>query len=333
MYPIVIFASILSFTLSYLLTPLIIKFSASRGFVGVDIHKPKKPKVPTLGGIAITIAIVVSALLLLPLYPIQITTFLLTVMIGALVGLVDDLKQLSGYPKMLITVVASFPLFIAGYLFPSEIKLGRPVVPILGKLRLTIVYWFLLPLAIAVPSNAVNMLEVFNGVMPITCGIASASLLVSSMIINSKIGIALSLILLGSLLGYLPYNKYPAKVFSGNVGSYVVGAAIGSLAIISGLEFELIVVLLPHILNALLVILSVGGIKERRSIRVRPIIIEVNGLLRANNDSRAPLTLTRVILTLSGPLTELEIVNVITVLELWSAMLSLATSLLKVVSI
>lgn len=330
---ITITASIISFVSSYFLTPLIIKFSSSRGFVGIDIHKPERPKVPTLGGIAVTLGMILGALLLLPLYPIQVSTFLLTVIIGALTGFIDDFKQLSGYPKMLITVIASLPLFIAGYLFPSMIKLGRPVVPVLGKLRLTIIYWLLLPLAIAVPSNAVNMLEVFNGVMPITCGIASASLLVSSIILNSEIGVVLSLILLGSLLGYLPYNKYPAKVFSGNVGSYAVGAAIGALSIISGLEFEMIVVLLPHIFNALLIILSVGGIKERRSIKVRPIIVKPDGLLVANSDSRAPLTLTRTILAFSGPLTELEVIKVITMLEAWSAVLSLLSSLLKVTSI
>jgi len=302
---ITITASIISFVSSYFLTPLIIKFSSSRGFVGIDIHKPERPKVPTLGGIAVTLGMILGALLLLPLYPIQVSTFLLTVIIGALTGFIDDFKQLSGYPKMLITVIASLP----------------------------IIYWLLLPLAIAVPSNAVNMLEVFNGVMPITCGIASASLLVSSIILNSEIGVVLSLILLGSLLGYLPYNKYPAKVFSGNVGSYAVGAAIGALSIISGLEFEMIVVLLPHIFNALLIILSVGGIKERRSIKVRPIIVKPDGLLVANSDSRAPLTLTRTILAFSGPLTELEVIKVITMLEAWSAVLSLLSSLLKVTSI
>jgi len=309
------------------------KLSTSKGFVGIDIHKPDKPEVPTLGGIAITLAVTLSSLLVLHLYPVQVTTFLSTVIIGALTGLIDDFKQLSGYPKMLITVVASLPLIVSGYLFPNEIKLGRPIVPVLGKLRLTIVYWLLLPLAIAVPSNAVNMLEVFNGIMPMTCGVASASLLISSIILNSEVGIVLSSILLASLLGYLPYNKYPAKVFSGNVGSYAVGTAIGALSIISGLEFELVVVLLPHIFNALLVILSVGGIKERRRIRIRPIIVEANGTLRANNDVRAPLTLTRAILVLAGPLTELEVIKIITVLEIWSAMLSLLSSLLKVISV
>ncbi len=321
-----------SFACSYLLTPVVMRVARSRGFVGVDVHKPGRPEVPTLGGIAVALAIAVGCLPLAPLYPVQVATFLLTTLIGAATGLVDDLRPLSGYPKMIITVVASAPLIAAGYLFPSDVRLGRPLVPIMGRLRLTIVYWLLLPLAVAAPSNAVNMLEVFNGVMPITCGIAALSLAASSAIAGSQLGLALSLVLLASLLGYLPYNKYPARVFSGNVGSYAVGSAIGALAVLSGLEFELMIVLLPHVLNALLVILSVGGIKERRSIRVRPIVVRPGGILEANPDPQAPMTLTRAILAISGPLREPDIVKVMAALEAWSATLSLLSTVLKVVS-
>ena len=319
----------LGFVICYYLTPKVINFSQKRGYVGIDIHKPTKPKIPTLGGISIIISLIIASIPLVILYPIEIGTLILTSLIGALVGLIDDLKNLRGITKMIITVIASIPIFIIGLLYPTHIRLGRPVVPILGRLRLTIVYWLFLPFAIAIPANAVNMLEVFNGIMPITCGLALVSLAISSLILGNKIGIFLTLMLLSVLLGYLPYNKYPARVFSGNIGSYCVGSAIGAIAVIAGLEFETIIVLTPHILNALLVILSIKGIRGRHEIKVRPIIVHEDGLLEANRERNAPLTLTRLILLVMGPLREYEVIKTITRLEIISCLLSIISTILK----
>ena len=266
-------------------------------------------------------------------YPIEGLAFILTAIIGSIVGLIDDVKSLSGIVKMTITVFASIPLIIIGLFFPSHIHLGRPIVPILGRLRLTIVYWILLPFVIAIPANAVNMLEVFNGVMPITCSLAVFTLAISALILGHKVGFLISLVFLSTLLGYLPHNKYPARIFSGNIGSYCVGSALGALAIIAGLEFESIIVLTPHLLNAMLVIFSVRGIKGRHEIKTRPIIIHKDGTLEANYESKVPLTLTKIILQIMGPMKEYEIVKVITFLEIIACILTIISTLLKVISV
>ena len=174
----------------------------------------------------------------------------------------------------------------------------------------------------------VNMLEVMNGIMPITCSLSLLPFLLYFILKGNELGLLLTLILLGSLLAYLPYNKYPAKVFSGNVGSLIVGAYIGGLAIIERVEFIALVALLPHLINAFYIIVSIGGFKEHKRVKERPVIVHQDGVIEANKSPSAPVTLTRLILLAGGAMKEHEIVKVITLVEIWVVILASITVLL-----
>jgi len=322
-------AFIIALITTYLTTPKAAQLAKRLGKTGIDIHKPEKPIVPSLGGLAIVLGIITGAApALLTEFQVETVVFISVTLICCLIGLLDDFKVLPGLLKMGLTLLSITPIVAGWLMFPDKISLGRPTVPIIGRLRLTIMYWLLLPLAVAGPANAVNMLEVLNGVMPITCSIAVSAMIVAAVILGKNVGVLLGLILLGALIGYLPHNKYPAKVFSGDTGSLAVGGAIGSLAVISGLEFVTMVALMPHILNAFLVVTSVKGFKERRTIKIRPVIVDANGGLTANKAHNAPITLTRLILLFSGRMREPEVVRVLTGASLWAALLAVISALM-----
>jgi len=212
-------------------------------------------------------------------------------------------------------------------LFPSEIVLGRPVLPFIGRLRLTIVYWLLLPFAIAVPSNAVNMMDVFNGVMSGCTCMASLALLIASIILGRIEAAVICSSLFGSLLAFYYYNRYPARIFSGDVGSLSIGAAIGAVSIIGGLEVVGVTVLMPFIMNAFHSLRSLGGLLERREISVRPISVGANGVLKANLSMEAPSTLANLFLR-KGPATEIELVKCYHLMEAVSCVLAVIVALL-----
>ena len=65
-----------------------------------------------------------------------------------------------------------------------------------------------------------------------------------------------SLILVGSLLGYLIYNTHPAKVIMGDTGSLALGAAMGAIAILTHRELTLLVVAGVFVIETLSVILQ-----------------------------------------------------------------------------
>ena len=318
-----ILSFLVSFGVTYAVLPFLITYFKKKEITGIDMHKPNKPEIPEMGGLAILTGLISTQILLLFFlgdYTYQLFAFISIILGAGFIGIYDDLKGLGPKRKPLLLAILSLytvvPLLLLGVVTP------RPLLPIIGQTRLTIIYWIVLPLAIAVPANAVNMLDVFNGSMPVTCIIASLALLICAILLNSIFGIFLSLSLLGTLFAFLKFNKFPAKVFSGNVGSFTVGAAIGAIAIIGRLEIAAIIALMPHIMNAFHSLISMGGLKEGKTFPKRPTLILPDGKLAANPDKDAPLTLTRLILA-RGPLTEVEIVRVFAIISLFAAILAI----------
>ncbi|MFX1318981.1 MAG: hypothetical protein ACFE9D_03685 [Promethearchaeota archaeon] len=350
MIPVIILALIgllIAFIVTVFVMPYVIRAMKHRGVVGIDAHKLDKPEVAEMGGVGIlfgaTVACLViflgSGLIGLGIFDFRILIFLAVLLIAGLIGVIDDLKPLGPKVKPLLTALACLPILLYTWalmwagLIPvlPPAYVPTPFLPFLGEARLSIVYpLILVPLAIAVTSNSVNMIDVFNGVMPLTAIIIFVALLITSLfmmalgILEASLGLLFSSIMIGALLAYFIYNRYPARVFAGDTGSLVVGAAIGAVAIIGRLEIVAIVALMPAIMNAFYSLVSIGGLLERRQIRVRPTILNENQTIAASGNPKAPLTLTRLIVA-RGPLTEQRITVSVAFLTLASSVLAILT--------
>jgi len=314
----------LGFALTYVLTPIIASKTARSGIVGIDVHKLDKRKVPEMGGLSIVIGLAASTIISMIIFPehtAKFIAFLLTVLIAGFVGVRDDIKPLSPKLKPLLTAAASIPILLLGVFYP------RPSLPFIGRARLTIVYPLLIPFAVAVPANAVNMMNPFNGVMTGTCSVISLALAISMMIAGRTEDAILAAALLGCLLAFHRFNKYPARVFSGDTGDLSVGAALGALAIIGRVEVAAVVAMIPHIVNAFYLLSTLGGLYERRQISNRPTRVLSDGRIEATDDRHAPVTLTRMILA-QGPLREPEIVLIMIALTAIASAFAVFTQLL-----
>lgn len=315
------FISIVTFVVTFAATPIVAKATRARGITGKDVHKLTKNEVPEMCGLAVIIGLVVGVLACIVAFPSAIRTmiaFIGTVLIAGAIGVIDDLRPLGARSKPVLTALASVPIIALGAYVPF------PEIPLVGMVRLTIVYPLLIPIAIAVTSNSNNMMDVLNGAMPGTVAIiaitATGILLFSG---NVQTG-SLAAILFAAMLAFYYFNRFPSKVFSGDTGSLSVGAALGALAILGRLEAVLLVALIPHIMNAFYGLSSVRGLRERREILQRPTRLLDNGLLEASNEKGAPVTLTRLILA-SGPLGEKQIVRAMMILAAVSSMLAIVT--------
>jgi len=319
---------LVNFAVTFLSIPLISRKLRELGFVGVDVHKKEKPAIPEMGGIAMLIGLVagvsVAVILLRGTAPILIS-FLSTVLIAGIIGLADDILVLNAKVKPLLLLLAGLPILIMHTYVPY------PNLPFVGPARLTIVYPLIIPVAISVCANAVNMMDPFNGVMSGSSIIATAALLASAILLNRGEGVVLSLILLGSLIPFFYFNRYPSKTFSGDVGSLAVGAAYGAVAILGRLEVAAIVAFIPQIMNAFYGLSTIGRLYERREVS-RPVAILEDGRLTASSDPSAPITLARLILA-KGPLPERDAVKVFYALSSASGVLAIFTALLTQVSI
>ncbi|MBS7645391.1 MAG: hypothetical protein QW569_05800 [Candidatus Bathyarchaeia archaeon] len=317
-------AALLSFAIGVVATPLIASHNRGRGIVGVDVHKPHRPVIPEACGLAIVSAavspIAAAALIYGGMgYPEYAALTLLGLTAG-LVGLWDDLKPLNPKVKPLLTALAGLPILLLHAYTP------RPMLPFIGATRLTLVYPLLVLVGVAVTANAVNMMDVFNGVMPGTCGIIAASATITLMIMGRWSSAYASAALAGALAAFYIYNRYPARVFAGDSGSLFVGAMLGGLAVTGRLEVFMVVALMPHIMNAFYSLSSIGRLYERREVSSRPIRILKDHRLDASPDEGAPLTLARIILV-HGPLDERGLIKAMTALTLLSSILAVLTLL------
>ena len=155
-------------------------------------------------------------------------------------------------------------------------------------------------------------------------------MLLSALLLGRSEALILCLCLLGPLLVFFFFNKFPSKVFSGDVGSLSIGAALGAIAVIGRLEVVAVVAFAPQIMNAFYGLSSMGRLYERREVS-RPVAILEDGRLIATKDPRAPITLARVILA-RGPLYENEAAKIFFVLATISGILALATAYLIMVT-
>ncbi len=338
---------LVAFIVTFLIMPYIIKSMKRRGIVGIDVHKLDKPEVAEMGGVGILLGVTVACLVLflgsgligIGFFDFRILIFLVVLLIAGGIGAIDDLKSLGPKVKPLLTALACLPILfytwtlISLSLIPPFLPtyIPAPYLPFLGATRLTIVYpLILIPLAIAITSNAVNMSDVFNGVMPLTTLIMFVALLIVSLFMMSigipeaGLGLLFSSVMIGALLAYYYYNRNPAKVFAGDTGSLLVGASIGAVAIMGRLEIMAIIALLPAIMNAFYSLVSIGGLLERRQMRARPTVFQDDGTLAASTDQNAPITLTRLVVA-RGPLTEQLITLSLATLTLASSILAILT--------
>lgn len=316
----------IGFITTMLSTPKIASYMRGKGVVGIDVHKPSKPKIPERVGFSMLIGFTASLGFLCLADTSSASTYLailLSTLTAASVGLIDDLKDLKPPHKVILATLSGLPILALRAYEP------RPIVPFIGRVRLTIAYPIAIPLALSVTSNAMNMSDPVNGAMSGSASILLATLVFTYLLAEEPKGVLAGLALLGVVLAFYLYNRYPAKVFSGNVGSFAVGAALGSLVVTNGLEFVAVVAMLPQILNSFMILSSVGGLKGKSSIPVRPTRLLENGLIEAVKDPRAPLTLVRMILA-SSPKREVEIAREFLSLTALSSILAIVTFFLTV---
>src|SRR5690242_9645176 len=106
-----------SFPVSLALTRFFMYWNFKHGIVGIDVHKPNRPKVPEMVGAAVPITLVLFAAIYAltgGISAIPIVAYSLVVGLAALVGAVDDRLKLRGIFKPLLTLFCGLPILILG---------------------------------------------------------------------------------------------------------------------------------------------------------------------------------------------------------------------------
>ena len=243
-----------------------------------------KAGTPTMGGIAfvlgITVAIVVSMFMPGSDTAGKIAILLSMFAFGA-IGFIDDYnkvakKQNEGLtPKQKLVLQAVFGLALAVFMMVKE---GTTMlIPFIGKtVDIGLFYIpFVMFIEVAM-ANAVNLTDGLDGLASSTSAIVACTFAVIGMTVgsgNEAMAVAGQAVF-GSLLGFLLYNHYPAKIFMGDTGSMALGGVLSAMAIVGHMEWLLPIAGLIYVIEALSVIIQVTYFKKtggKRIFRMAPI--------------------------------------------------------------
>lgn len=229
---------IIAFVVTYLFVPISIKFAKKFNIMDnpkQDNRRVHKVATPRVGGIAIVAGMVVSLLIyfLITLFTDNILDkrylgYILGGIIIVGMGFVDDLKNLRPLYKFLFQLLAGMVIYVFGisiagikipFIYPEMIDFGIWSFPItlLWVLGIT---------------NAVNLIDGLDGLAAGISAIASASLLMIFAINGAPMeAVIIAIALVGSTVGFLPYNFNPAKTFMGDTGSNFLGYTLATISI------------------------------------------------------------------------------------------------------
>lgn len=243
LYVIAIICGLLSFFVTRLLMPKIIRKLEEADIVGKDIHKSWKPVVAEMGGFGIIFGFVIgmfSGIYMHDLLAFPLMVVLVVILLVGMIGILDDLLALSSKSKFFLLFIAGLPLMWAA---PPNVG---------------ILYLITIPIALSIGSNLTNMLAGLNGIESGLGVISMASLTIACILLGKYDVTIISMSMLGALLAFLYFNRYPAKIFPGDTGTLIIGAAIVCIAFIGRVKLIALIVLMPNIIDAALKFYSAG---------------------------------------------------------------------------
>ncbi|MFQ6010137.1 MAG: hypothetical protein ACE5J7_03410 [Candidatus Aenigmatarchaeota archaeon] len=275
------------FFLTYLIIPKVAKVLKARIKYGIDVHKPQRPKVAECGGIVILFSISIFLLFAyMMLGDIRIVYVMLVAMMFSLYGLVDDIVRLGKYQKLIVSfAIAAVGTFLYGA---------------------TGLFFILSILFLIAASNIFNIFAGLNGLEIGFSTIIAFFFAAASFLLSQAAPFFMSVGMFLVLLAFLLHNKYPARIFPGDVGTLLIGGFFASMTLYYGMYIVLVPLLGIHILDCLFKGCSSGYFSSHEK---KPTKILGNGMLKPRDDF---LSVVRMLLKIK-PMTEKMVVKI-----LWS---------------
>lgn len=247
------------------------KFGQNVAEYGLEKHK-KKQGTPTMGGVIILIPLVVVSSIFLHKSAHGRILIIGTLLFG-LIGFIDDYimikkkrsEGLKPWAKLLLNLLFGVGMgYIFNVFFNNKPTIHIPIINEYFSLS-PILYIIFIVIFYASVTNTVNLSD---GVDGLSSSIASVIMifyivyaLTKNIVSGGEYQIAeFAIILLGSTLGYLLYNWHPARVFMGDVGSFALGGALATLAILTHTEILFILIGLIYVIEALSDIIQITSI-------------------------------------------------------------------------
>ena len=283
-YVILAASSATAFILCALATVLLLPLLKKKQFrqyerkEGPASHK-KKSGTPTMGGIAIVLTLMFSALIFCGFSHQTVAMLMLTLFFGG-TGFLDDFlklvkKQNQGlreWQKLIFQVLSAF---VAAWYIDSFCPVDRAVyMPFfdlyvdLGSLYIPFIMFVMLAMA-----NSVNLTDGLDGLCAGVTAIASTFFIFAGLALSQLPAARYAAVICGACLGFLVFNRYPARLFMGDTGSMALGGALCSVALLTRMEFMLVIVGFIYVIETISVLIQMVSFQlfRKRVFKMAPI--------------------------------------------------------------
>ncbi len=279
-----IYAVIISFIVGVILCPALIpvlhrlKYGQTERTDGPQSHL-KKSGTPTMGGIAILGALLISSMFFVRNNNDGLVVLVVTVAFG-IIGFIDDYIKvvkkrslgLRAYQKIVLQFIVF--VFFACYIYKTGVG-TKIYIPFTDgyMLDLKIIYWPFMFFVLLGTVNGVNLTDGLDGLAGGVTMIVAAFFLVEAWAMSNGISM-ISGAVIGSLFAFLIFNAYPAKVFMGDTGSLALGGFVAASALLLKMPIFIVLVGLIYLCESISVIIQVLYFKAtggKRFFKMAPI--------------------------------------------------------------
>jgi len=274
-----IYAVLIAFVINIILCPIIIpklrelKFGQTERTDGPQSHLVKNGT-PTMGGIMILISFIISSLFFINGNSDGIMVMFVTIGYG-IIGFIDDYIKvvkkrslgLRAYQKIIGQIIITSVFLYYLYNFTD---VGTEIFIPFSQGKTIKLGFLYIPFFFIVMVGTVNSVNLTDGLDGLAAGITtlvSVFFLFIAWAVKSGI-LPIAGAAVGSLLGFLLFNSYPARVFMGDTGSLALGGFVASVAILLRMPLMIVIVGLIYVLEALSVILQVSYFKITHGKRI-----------------------------------------------------------------
>lgn len=218
---------IVSAVISYFATPLVIKLAYKIGAIDVpkDNRRVHKKPIPRLGGLAIAISFFITVCLFVTVNKDLLFLFL-SLSIIIVMGIVDDVKGLGAKLKFGIQIIAA--TIVAVFAFRITF-IANPFAPMhyifLSYISIPITVFWIVGI-----TNTVNLIDGLDGLAAGVSAISSTTLALILFKNGDYYSTIILVALIGAILGFLPFNFNPAKIFMGDTGSLFLGFTLSVIS-------------------------------------------------------------------------------------------------------
>ena len=248
-----------------LLTPLVARLARRVGAVdAVRERGLAREATPLLGGLAIFAAVLLAALLFLPMSS-AMKGILGGAAIITAVGALDDWRELGAGIKLAGQVGAALVLVLSG------VSMDVVTVPFIGRVEFNELGDVLTLIGLVGLMNVVNFSDGIDGLAAGVCAISAAAFAVIAFDLGTDAAGVLAAITAGAAIGFLVHNFHPASVFMGDCGALLLGLLLGGIIIEGSLKTNALIALIVPLVVLAVPFLDTGFVVAKRIKYRRPI--------------------------------------------------------------